>query len=53
MTETYYPKNESEVSDFIFDHFNKNNPIEIAGYGSKKVGRIIQSSQTLSLKDLS
>lgn len=53
MTETYYPKNESEVSDFIFDHFNKNNPIEIAGYGSKKIGRIIQSSQTLSLKDLS
>ena len=53
MTETYYPKNESEVSDFIFDHFNKNNPIEIAGYGSKKVGRIIQSSQTLSLKGLS
>ena len=53
MTETYYPKNESEVSNFIFDHFNKNNPIEITGYGSKKIGRIIQSSQTLSLKDLS
>ena len=50
MSEIFYPKDEQDVSDFVFDSFNKNNPIEIIGHGSKKIGRIIQCSQTLSLK---
>ena len=52
MSEIFYPKDEQDVSDFVFDSFNKNNPIEIIGYGSKKIGRIIQCSQTLSLKSM-
>ena len=52
MSEIFYPKDEQDVSDFIFDSFNKNNPIEIIGHGSKKIGRIIQCSQTLSLKSM-
>jgi len=53
MAEPFFPKTEQEVSDFIFDNYNKNNPIEIIGHGSKKIGRIIQSSQTLSLSAMS
>ena len=53
MAEPFFPKTEQEVSDFIFDNYNKNNPIEIIGHGSKKIGRIIQSSQTLSLGAMS
>ena len=52
MSEIFYPKDEKDVSDFVFDSFNKNNPIEIIGHGSKKIGRIIQCSQTLSLKSM-
>lgn len=52
MSEIFYPKDEQDVSDFIFDSFNKNNPIEIIGHGSKKIGRITQCSQTLSLKSM-
>lgn len=52
MSEIFYPKDEQDVSDFIFDSFNKNNPIEIIGHGSKKIGRIIQCSQILSLKSM-
>ena len=52
MSEIFYPKDEQDVSDFVFDSFNKNNPIEIIGHGSKKIGRIIQCSQTLSLKSM-
>ena len=53
MPDIFYPKTEQEVSDFIFDNYNKSNPIEIIGNGSKKIGRIVQSSQTLSLNDMS
>ena len=53
MPDLFLPKTEQEVSDFIFDNCNKSNPIEIIGNGSKKIGRIVQSSQTLSLKSMS
>ena len=53
MPDIFYPKTEQDVSDFIFDNYNKSNPIEIVGYGSKKIGRLIQSSQTLSLSSMS
>ena len=49
MSGFYSAKSEQEVSDFIFENFNKSSPLEIVGYNSKKIGRIIQSSQTLSL----
>lgn len=53
MSDIFYSKNEQEVSDFIFENYNKNNPIEIVGQSSKKIGRIIQTSQSLSLKNIS
>lgn len=53
MSDIFYSKNEQEVSDFIFENYNKNNPIEIVGQSSKKIGRIIQTSQSLSLKNMS
>ena len=40
MPDLFLPKTEQEVSDFIFDNYNKSNPIEIVGNGSKKIGRI-------------
>ena len=50
----FYPaKSEQEVSDFIFENFKNNSPLEIVGNNSKKIGRIIQSSQTLSLGSMS
>ena len=36
MSDIFYSKNEQEVSDFIFENYNKNNPIEIVGQSSKK-----------------
>ena len=53
MSDTFNSKSEKEVSDFIFENFNKNNPIEIIGQASKKIGRAIQTSQSLSLNDMS
>ncbi len=53
MPDIFYAKTEQEVSDFIFDNYNKSNPIEIVGNGSKRIGRIVQSSQTLSLNSMS
>ena len=53
MSDIFYSKNEQEVSDFIFENYNKNNPIEIVGQSSKKIGRAIQTSQSLSLKNMS
>ena len=50
----FYPaKSEQEVSDFIFENFKNNSPLVIVGNNSKKIGRIIQSSQTLSLGAMS
>jgi len=53
MSGFYSAKSEQEVSDFIFENFNNNSPLEIVGHNSKKIGRIIQSSQTLSLGSMS
>ena len=43
MSEIFYPKDEQDVSDFIFDSFNKNNPIEIIGHGSKKLAGLFNA----------
>ena len=53
MSGFYSAKSEQEVSDFIFENFKNNSPLEIVGNNSKKIGRIIQSSQTLSLGSMS
>ncbi len=53
MSGFYSAKSEHEVSDFIFENYNNNSPLEIVGRNSKKIGRIIQSSQTLSLGSMS
>ena len=53
MSELFSAKSEQEVSDLLFENFNKNNPLELVGHNSKKIGRIIQSSQTLSLGSMS
>jgi len=49
MSELFSAKSEQEVSDFVFENYNKNNPLEVVGHNSKKIGRIIQASQTLSM----
>tara|TARA_B100000963_G_scaffold291133_1_gene261113 strand:- start:1055 stop:2257 length:1203 start_codon:yes stop_codon:yes gene_type:complete len=49
MSGFFSAKSEQEVSDFIFENYSKNNPLEIVGHNTKKIGRIIQSSKTLSL----
>ena len=53
MSGLFSAKSEQEVSDFIFDNYNNNNPLEIVGYNSKKIGRIIQTSQSLSMESMS
>ncbi len=40
MSGLFSAKSEQEVSDFIFDNYNNNNPLEIVGYNSKKIGRL-------------
>ena len=49
MSGYFSARSEQDVSDFIFENYNKKNPLEIVGHNSKNIGRIIQSSQTLSL----
>ena len=53
MSELFSAKSEQEVSDFVFENYNKNNPLELVGHNSKKIGRIIQASQTLSMGSMS
>ena len=53
MSEIFSAKSEQEVSDFVFENYNKNNPLEVVGHNSKKIGRIIQASQTLSMDSMS
>ena len=53
MSGLFSAKSEQEVSDFIFDNYNNNNPLELVGYNSKKIGRIIQTSQSLSMASMS
>tara|TARA_B100000963_G_scaffold319639_1_gene301651 strand:- start:6493 stop:7695 length:1203 start_codon:yes stop_codon:yes gene_type:complete len=53
MSGLFSAKSEQEVSDFIFENYNKNNPLELVGNNSKKIGRIIQASQSLSMEPMS
>ena len=53
MSDIFLPNNEQEVSDFIFENYNAGNPIELAGSNSKKIGRLIQCSKSLSFNILS
>ena len=53
MNDIYSPVSEKEVSDFIYESYQENSPIEIVGQNSKKIGRIIQRSKTLSLEKIS
>ena len=53
MSGLFSAKSEQEVSDFIFESYNNNNPLELVGYNSKKICRIIQASQTLSMESMS
>ena len=53
MHGVFNAKSEDEVSDFIYENYNKKNPLEIVGHNSKRIGRIIQSSHTMSLRSMS
>ncbi|MEK9717429.1 MAG: FAD-binding protein [Pelagibacteraceae bacterium] len=53
MSDIFLPNNEQEVSDFIFENYNAGNPIELTGSNSKKIGRLIQCSKSLSFKNMS
>ena len=50
MSETYCPNNQEEISQFIYDSYELNKPIEITTLNSKPIGRSIQCSQTLDLR---
>lgn len=52
MSDPFFPKNDQEVSDFIFENYQKETPIEMNGSNSKKIGRIIQTSNNLSFAKL-
>ena len=49
MTDIYRPNNQEEISQFIYDCYELNRPIEIITLNSKPIGRSIQCSQTLDL----
>ena len=53
MSEIYSPTSESEVADFIKDCNSQEIPIEIIGHNTKSIGRLIQCSKSLHLKNLS
>ncbi len=52
MSEIYSPSSESEVVDFIKNCNSGEIPIEILGHNSKPIGRLIQCSKSLHLKNL-
>ena len=50
---TEYPKDEKEVSNLIKKFYQKGDPVELIGSGSKrKIGKFLQCSKTLSLSKL-
>ena len=49
---TIYPQNEKEVAQFIRRSYKSNNPLEIVGSGSKKIGKPLQCANTLNLSKL-
>ncbi len=53
MPEIYSPSSEHEVADFIKNCNSQEIPIEITGHNSKPIGRLIQCSKSLNLKNLS
>jgi len=51
---TYYPEDESQVSDIVKELYKKNQPTELIGTGTKNfIGNKIQSAKKLSLSKLS
>ena len=50
MPGIYCPNNQEEISQFIYDCYESNRPIEITTLNSKPIGRSIQCSQTLDLR---
>ena len=50
MSGTYTPNNQEEISQFIYDSYQANKPLEIVTLNSKPIGRSIQCSQTLDLR---
>lgn len=53
MPEIYSLSSENEVADFIKNCNSEEVPIEITGHNSKSIGRLIQCSKSLHLKNLS
>ena len=50
MSGTYTPNSQEEISQFIYDSYQANKPLEIVTLNSKPIGRSIQCSQTLDLR---
>jgi len=50
MSEIFQPENESEISQFIYDSFQTDRPLEVCTLNTKPIGRSIQCSQTLDLR---
>ena len=51
---TYYPEDELQVSDIVKELYNKNQPTELIGTGTKNfIGNKIQAAKKLSLSKLS
>lgn len=53
MAEICSPASENEVVDFIKNSYSLQTPIEISGNDSKPIGRLIQCSKSLQLKNFS
>jgi glycolate oxidase FAD binding subunit len=52
MSEIYSPSSENDVSNFIRESHEQATPIEIIGQNTRPIGRLIQCSKTLQLKNL-
>lgn len=50
MSDIFCPNNQEEISQFVYDCYESNRPIEIITLNSKPIGRSIQCSQTLDLR---
>ena len=51
---TYYPEDESQVSNVVKEFYKKNQPTELVGRGTKNfIGNKIQAAKKLSLSKLS
>ena len=52
MSEIYSPSSEHDISNFIRECHEKATPIEVVGQNTRPIGRLIQCSKTLQLKNL-